>query len=75
MRQLLLILIAVLVGLWISAIAIFAVQNATLVSLQFLTARSIQLPLGVVLAFAGAIGLIVGMLVQTALLSGSNPTE
>ncbi|WP_413163500.1 LapA family protein [Capilliphycus salinus ALCB114379] len=42
----------------ISAIAIIAVQNATPVSIKFFTFESIQLPVGVVLAFSVAVGLI-----------------
>ncbi|MBK4731532.1 LapA family protein [Oxynema sp. CENA135] len=45
---------------WIVAIAIISVQNATLVSLQFLGFQSIQLPLGIVLALSAATGAIGG---------------
>ncbi|HAA27678.1 MAG TPA: DUF1049 domain-containing protein [Cyanobacteria bacterium UBA8553] len=44
---------------WIGAIAILSIQNITLVSLKFLNFETIQLPVGIVLAFsvgAGAIG-------------------
>lgn len=51
-----LLLCLILAG-WTAAIAIFSVQNATAVSIQFLFLRSIELPLGVVLAFGTGIGL------------------
>jgi uncharacterized integral membrane protein len=48
---------------WIGAIAILAIQNFTLVSVKFLAFESIQLPIGIVLAFSAGIGLIGGALV------------
>ncbi|MBE9042502.1 LapA family protein, partial [Oscillatoriales cyanobacterium LEGE 11467] len=44
----------------IVAISILSVQNATLVSLSFLTLRSVQMPLGVVLGASVGIGLLGG---------------
>ncbi|EDZ93125.1 conserved hypothetical protein [Limnospira maxima CS-328] len=44
----------------IAAVAILSVQNATPVSLQFMIFESINIPVGVVLAFSLAIGLIAG---------------
>ncbi|MDT9176646.1 MAG: LapA family protein [Limnospira sp. PMC 1291.21] len=44
----------------IVAVAILSVQNATPVSLQFMIFESINIPVGVVLAFSLAIGLIAG---------------
>lgn len=43
---------------WISAIALIAIQNATPVSLQFLGLQTIQIPLGLVLAFSASIGMV-----------------
>jgi len=57
-------LAALIVAAWVSGIAILSVQNATLVSLQFLVFRSVQMPVGVVLAFCVAIGAIVMALLQ-----------
>ncbi|MEH2194781.1 MAG: LapA family protein [Nostoc sp.] len=46
------------------AIAIISVQNATPVSLKFLTFQSIQIPMGLVLAFSAGLGLIGMALLQ-----------
>ena len=61
MQKLLLITVP---ALWIVAIAILSVQNATPVSLKFLGMQSVELPVGVILSF----GVAGGMLVTTALL-------
>jgi uncharacterized integral membrane protein len=53
-------LISVILGIWVGAIAILSVQNATPVQLSFLGLQSIPMPVGVVLAFAVAIGTIAG---------------
>lgn len=45
---------------WALAIAILSVQNATPVSLVMLGFKSIQIPLGVVLALSAGIGLMTG---------------
>ncbi len=52
--------ICVILGIWVGAIAILSVQNATPVQLSFFGLKSIQMPVGVVLAFSVAIGTIVG---------------
>lgn len=52
-------------ALWVVAIAILSVQNATPVSIRFLAFRSVPLPFGVVLSI-GAAG---GMLLTAAVLS------
>jgi hypothetical protein len=60
-------LIALLVGGWIVAIAILSIQNvfildesgtAQLVSLKFLNARSIEMPFGLALALCLGLGII-----------------
>ncbi|KGF71756.1 hypothetical protein DO97_15890 [Neosynechococcus sphagnicola sy1] len=51
-----------LFALWMAAIAILAVQNATPASLQFFVWQSIQIPIGVILAFSLAMGLLGGSL-------------
>ena len=51
-------LVSTIVALWIMAIAIVSVQNATPVSLKFLTFESIQIPVGLVLAFCVGFGII-----------------
>jgi uncharacterized integral membrane protein len=54
---------ALVPALWVAAIAIVAVQNATPVSLRWLTLESIQIPFGVLLAFGAAGGMVVMALV------------
>ncbi len=63
----------VLVALVLVALAVFSVQNAAPVALQFLVLRSVPLPVGVVLALAVAVGLTTTALAQTLwpLLAGS----
>lgn len=68
MKSLSILLIALLVAGWSVAIAILSVQNAfitdeagdaQLITLKFLGLQSIQMPFGVALALAFAIGIIV----------------
>ena len=51
-------LICLILSSWVAAIAILSVQNATAVSVEFLLFKSIQMPLGIVLAFSVAVGLL-----------------
>ena len=51
-------LLSLILAGWVGAIAILAVQNATPVSLRFLQFQSIQIPLGVILAFSLGAGLL-----------------
>lgn len=55
---------SVIVAVWVVAIAIISVQNATPVSLKFLTFQSVQIPVGLVLAFSAGIGLIAMAVLQ-----------
>ncbi|NJL49738.1 MAG: DUF1049 domain-containing protein [Leptolyngbyaceae cyanobacterium SM2_5_2] len=64
-------LFAIIPALWVVAIAIIAVQNATSVSFRFLNLQSIELPFGVLLAFCVAWGMVVAALVL--MLLGGNP--
>ena len=50
--------LSIVVAFWIMAIAIISVQNATPVSLRFITFESIQIPVGLLLAFCIGVGLI-----------------
>ena len=73
-------LICLILAGWTAAIAIFSVQNATAVSIQFLFFRSIELPLGIVLAFGMGIGLFSVAILQlfwklTNLQANSNTFE
>lgn len=51
-------LTALIVALWVSVIALIAIQNATPVSLQFLGVRSVEIPMGLVMAFSASLGMI-----------------
>jgi uncharacterized integral membrane protein len=57
-------LTSLVVAVWVIAIAIISVQNATPVSLKFLTFQSIQIPMGLVMAFSAGLGLIGMALLQ-----------
>ncbi|MDA0672767.1 MAG: hypothetical protein O3C67_03555 [Cyanobacteria bacterium] len=64
-----LLVLALLPALWIVAIAILSVQNATPVALRFLWFQSVELPLGVILSFCAA----GAMVVTVALVAGFQP--
>lgn len=51
-------LTSLILAIWISAIALIAIQNATPISLQFLNVQSVEIPLGLILAFSTSLGLI-----------------
>ncbi|NES69968.1 MAG: DUF1049 domain-containing protein [Okeania sp. SIO2D1] len=53
------ILSSIILALWVSGIAIFSVQNSTPISLKFMAFQSIQIPVGVILAFSVSIGVII----------------
>ena len=53
---------SVMLAMGISGIAVFSIQNIQPVSLRFLGFESIQFPLGVLLAFCAAVGIILGSL-------------
>ena len=55
-------LASLLMAAWIGAIAIFSIQNIQDVSLKFLTWQSINVPLGVLLAFCAGLGMVLGSL-------------
>ncbi|WP_353932882.1 DUF1049 domain-containing protein [Okeanomitos corallinicola TIOX110] len=61
-------LIAVIIAVWVLAIALISVQNATPISLRFLFFQSIQVPFGLMLAFWVAVGLV-GVAVLRLILS------
>jgi uncharacterized integral membrane protein len=54
---------ALLLATWIVVTAVMAVQNATGVSLRFLGGQTIQIPVGVLLALAVAVGVLGGAIV------------
>ena len=53
---------ALILGIWITAIAIFSIQNIQNVSVKFLIFESIAVPVGVLLAFCSGLGVILGWL-------------
>jgi len=53
-------IISAIAATWIALIALLSVQNASLVSLRFVFWKSIDLPWGLVLAGAVALGFIIG---------------
>jgi len=56
MPKLLLVLVP---AIWIVAIAILSVQNATPVAIKFLGLQSVELPVGVVLSFLAAGSMVI----------------
>jgi uncharacterized integral membrane protein len=68
-------LTSLIVAFWISAIALISVQNATPVTLRFLTMQSVQMPLGIVIAFGAALGTVGTALVLPFLGGGRRPVS
>ncbi|PSR16635.1 hypothetical protein C8255_16765 [filamentous cyanobacterium CCP3] len=64
-------ILALVPAIWVVAIAIIAVQNATPVSFRLLNLQSIEIPFGVLLAFCAAAGMLLAALVLLVL--GGNP--
>ncbi|WP_416667792.1 DUF1049 domain-containing protein [Egbenema bharatensis] len=52
------ILTSIILAAWICAIALLAIQNAAPISLYFFNFQSIQIPLGIMLAFSVAAGMV-----------------
>lgn len=65
MRTLANLLTSILLAFWVVAIAIISVQNATPVSLRFLNFESIQIPVGLMLAFWVGVGIIGMAIIQS----------
>lgn len=51
-------IVALIILSWTVGVAILSVQNATRVSLRFLNYQSIEIPVGVVLAFCFGLGMV-----------------
>ena len=64
MKTIPLLAISFLVAILASAISIISVQNAAPVSLNFILFKSIQMPVGLVLAMSISAGLMVAALLQ-----------
>lgn len=52
------VLTSIVLAAWIAAIAIISIQNITPISLKFLNLQTIQIPMGIILAFSVGIGAI-----------------
>ncbi len=68
MKTLPILLISLIVATWVGAIAILSVQNFTPVALNLLAFRSIEIPVGLVLAFSVGIGMV-GMAIAQLLIT------
>jgi uncharacterized membrane protein YciS (DUF1049 family) len=75
MKSLTTLIISAILAVWIIAIAILSVQNATEVSLKFLAYESIRLPVGVVLALSAAAGALIGAVIALPLFSSPTPVS
>ncbi len=60
MRTIANLLTSIVLATWIGAIAILSIQNITPVALQFLGYQTIEMPIGIVLAFSVGVGAIGG---------------
>ncbi|NJM73427.1 MAG: DUF1049 domain-containing protein [Scytonema sp. RU_4_4] len=58
MKTLTNLVISIVLALWVMGVAILSVQNAESVSLRFLSFQSVQIPVGLVLAFSAGVGII-----------------
>jgi uncharacterized integral membrane protein len=65
-------IVSTIAAIWIGVIALISVQNASLVSINFVLWKSIDLPWGLVLAGAVALGFIIGGCLP--LLANNSPT-
>ncbi|WYM02314.1 MAG: LapA family protein [Gloeotrichia echinulata DVL01] len=75
MKTIVNLLISVVIAVWVVAIAIISVQNATPVSLKFFTLQSIQIPFGLLLAFSAGVGLIGIAILQPLWALGESPQD
>lgn len=69
------ILTCFILAISVGAIAILSVQNATPVSVAFLTFQSIKMPVGVVLALSVSLGLVSGVFLKPLWQIGSHSEE
>ncbi|MCU0566126.1 MAG: lipopolysaccharide assembly protein LapA domain-containing protein [Oculatellaceae cyanobacterium Prado106] len=63
-------LTTLIITVWVLGIALISVQNAAPVSLRFLIFQSVQIPMGLVLAFSATLGML-GMAIALPLLRPS----
>ncbi|NJL40304.1 MAG: LapA family protein [Leptolyngbyaceae cyanobacterium RM2_2_4] len=67
-------LTSIILAAWVCAIALISVQNARAVTIQFLFLQSVEIPLGLLLAFCMAIG-TVGMALMLPLWRSPRPSS
>ena len=58
MPNLLNLVVSTVTAIWVSAIALISVQNATPMSLRFLTFQSTRIPVGLLLGFSASAGMV-----------------
>ncbi len=63
---------SLIIAVWISAIAVISVQNATPLSLRFLSFQLVEMPFGLILAFSAGAG-VIGTAIAQPLLGFSVP--
>jgi uncharacterized integral membrane protein len=68
MKMLPILLISLIAATWVGAIAILSVQNFTPITLSLLAFQSVEIPLGLVLAFSVGVGMV-GMAIVQGLLT------
>jgi len=68
-------LTSLVLAVWVAAIAIISVQNYTPISIKFLTFESIQIPIGIVLGFSAAAGVIGGAIAPMFLRRYNSPNQ
>ncbi|PSP18143.1 MAG: DUF1049 domain-containing protein [Cyanobacteria bacterium QS_8_64_29] len=62
MRVFVSLLSSLILAAWVALFAVLSIQNVDALTLRFLMFRTVELPLGVAMAFAFGIGAIVGTL-------------
>ena len=72
MKSLSTLITSVIIAVWIGAIAIVSVQNATPLSLNFLSFQLVEMPFGLILAFSAGLG-VIGTAIAQPLLGFSSP--
>ncbi len=58
---------SLIIAIWIGAIALISVQNATPVSLRFLSFQLVEMPFGLILAFSAGLGITGAAIAQPLL--------
>lgn len=66
---------ACIIAVWIGAIALIAIQNATPVALRFLTLQTIEIPFGLIIAFSVMLGIVGSAIAQPLFGVSLNPSD